>query len=157
LSCAKAATQIKIDSTTIFFMQSSVAMPRLEIPRTYYSIVWAMGPAGSLYERALVAMHGHGTIDRMKLISTRTARTVATNIGSSIQLPLTKRLAPAFHTLIPPSAADPVKVVPNTPDAAARTSGIRTGRATATLVLCASTYTRNPQSALESVSSIHVP
>ena len=46
------------------------------------------------------------------------------------------------------------RIVPSTPDAAARTSGTRTGRAKATSALCASICTRDPRIAIGSVSLI---
>ena len=64
------------------------------------------------------------------------------------------RNAQALRREIAPRAVWPVKVVPRAPDAAARTSGTRTGRVRATLSRCASTYTRDPRFALGSVSSI---
>jgi hypothetical protein len=50
-----------------------------------------------------------------------------------------------------------VKVLPNTLDTADRTYGTRTGRARATLVLCASACTRVSRFAFEPVSSISIP
>src|SRR5579871_3325703 len=83
--------------------------------------------------RALAAKPGLGTIDRIRLSSTRTARVVATNIGSSIRLRQPRRPEPEFHATVPSYAAEPVEVVPSPPGAAGRTSGIRTGRVRATL------------------------
>jgi hypothetical protein len=50
-----------------------------------------------------------------------------------------------------------VKVVPNTLDTAGRTYGTRTGRARATLALCASACTKASRFAFEPVSSILIP
>jgi hypothetical protein len=47
--------------------------------------------ADRLYERARAAMPGQGSIERLKLRSTRTPRPFATNIGYSVQLPLARR------------------------------------------------------------------
>src|ERR1017187_4210900 len=72
------------------------------------------------------------------------------------ELPLPRRFGPALRAAIPARAALPVMVVPSTPDAAARTSGIRTFRVRATLSQCASPCTRDPRFALGPVSSIHL-
>src|ERR1017187_7962480 len=72
------------------------------------------GTADRLYERARAAMPGQGSIERLKLRSTRTPRPFATNIGS-VQLLLARRFGAG-------------KVLANTPDAAGHTSGTRTGR-----------------------------
>src|ERR1035438_6914797 len=50
-----------------------------------------VGTADRLYERARAAMPGQGSIERLKLRSTRTPRPFATNIGYSVQLPLARR------------------------------------------------------------------
>ena len=60
----------------------------------------------------------------------------------------------AFRTARPPRAGKPVEVAPSTPDVAARTSGTRTGRAMATLALCASTCTKDPQCARAVISPV---
>ena len=111
---------------------------------------WRCGP---IYGRARSAMPGQGTIDRMRPSSTSTARDVATNIGSSIRLQLPRRFGPGVHAASPSRVARPVTVPPSTPDASARTSGMRTGRVRATSLLCASTCTRGPRFALGLVSS----
>src|ERR1035441_5461930 len=46
--------------------------------------------ADRLYERARAAMPGQGSIERLKLRSTRAPKPFATNIGYSVQLPVAR-------------------------------------------------------------------